>query len=211
MKWRTKKWLYQYNSRLGEIGPTILVPVIFSIFALLSVVGSLIITWIEVIKGEAFISVGNYVIGLFILHVIILVVGVVFPYKLERMSKHHSSKKIPILKKLQMIKEFLKGRSFILIEQDLEKIEGSLLEEHNFPITEKTIKRYETEIVHICEIIKNKKQVELAMVEHATLRAKEIAKEIAESIKKDEDAHIHAIKTREAEIAQEWTEVYLKD
>ena len=40
------------------------------------------------------------------------------------------------------------------------------------------------------------------MVDRAAIRAKEIAKEIAESIKRDEDAHIQAIKTRREEIDQ---------
>lgn len=211
MKWRTKRWLYQYNSRLGEVGPTILIPVCFHLFFLIGWVGSLFLTLIEVIKGEAPISIRNFLMGLFILDVSLLFISVVFPYRLELIAKHHSFKKIPVLKKLNTIKKFLENRHFILREQDLEKIEGSFLEEHNYPITEKIVKHYEIEIEHICEIIKNKKQVELAMVEHAALRAKEIAKEIAESIERDEDAHIHAIKTREAEIAQEWTEIYLKD
>lgn len=211
MKWRTKRWLYQYNSRLGEIGPTVIIPVCFHLFFLIGGVGTLFLILIAVIKGEVPISISNYAMGLFILNVSLLFIGVVFPYRLELIAKHHSFKKIPVLKKLNTIKKFLENRHFILREQDLEKIEGSFLEEHNYPITEKTVKHYEIEIEHICEIIKNIKQVELAMVEHAALRAKQIAKEIAESIERDEYAHIHAIKTREAEIAREWTEVYLKD
>ncbi|MFI2128769.1 hypothetical protein ACH434_01815 [Lysinibacillus fusiformis] len=211
MKWRTKRWLYQYNSRLGEIGPTVIIPVCFHLFFLIGGVGTLFLILISVIQGEVPISISNYAMGLFILNVSLLFIGVVFPYRLELIAKHHSFKKIPVLKKLNTIKKFLENRHFILREQDLEKIEGSFLEEHNYPITEKTVKHYEIEIEHICEIIKNKKQVELAMVEHAALRAKQIAKEIAESIERDEYAHIHAIKTREAEIAREWTEVYLKD
>ena len=211
MKWRTKRWLYQYNSRLGEIGPTVIIPVCFHLFFLIGGVGTLFLILIAVIKGEVPISIINYAMGLFILNVSLLFIGVVFPYRLELIAKHHSFKKIPVLKKLNTIKKFLENRHFILREQDIEKIEGSFLEEHNYPITEKTVKHYEIEIEHICEIIKNIKQVELAMVEHAALRAKQIAKEIAESIERDEDAHIHAIKTREAEIAREWTEVYLKD
>ncbi|QTB28854.1 hypothetical protein [Lysinibacillus sphaericus] len=211
MKWRTKRWLYQYNSRLGEIGPTVIIPVCFHLFFLIGGVGTLFLILIAVIKGEVPISISNYAMGLFILNVSLLIIGVVFPYRLELIAKHHSFKKIPVLKKLNTIKKFLENSHFILREQDLEKIEGSFLEEHNYPITEKTVKHYEIEIEHICEIIKNKKQVELAMVEHAALRAKQIAKEIAESIERDEYAHIHAIKTREAEIAREWTEVYLKD
>jgi len=200
---------------LGEIGPTVIIPVCFHLSFLIGGVGTLFLILIAVIKGEAPISISNYAMGLFILNVSLLFIGVVFPYRLELIAKQHSFKKIPVLKNLNTIKEFLENRHFILRfilrEQDLEKIVGSFLEEHNYPITEKTVKHYEIEIEHICEIIKNKKQVELAMVEHAALRAKEIAKEIAESIERDEDAHIHAIKTREAEIAQEWTEVYLKN
>lgn len=209
MKWRTKKWLYQYNSGLGNIGP-IIFNTFFSFFGLIGVVGSLFLYLIEMIEGEAPISVGTFAMGLFILALTILLIGGLLPITLECIAKHHSFKKIPILKNLKIVKEFLRERSFILREQNLEKIECSFLEEHNYPITEKIVKHYESEIEHICEIIKNKNKVELAMVDHAAIRAKEIAKEIAESIKRDEDAHIQAIKTRREEIDQEWTEVYEK-
>ena len=90
MKWRTKKWLYQYNSGLGNIGPIILIS--FFLFGLIGVVGSLFLYLIEMIEGEAPISVGTYAMGLFILAVTLLLIGGLLPFTLERIAKHHSCK-----------------------------------------------------------------------------------------------------------------------
>lgn len=217
MKWRTKKRLYQYTSSLVEIGSSILTQVVLGAFILLFYFGFFSFDMIQLLtaeelKGKESIDTIDIFMGVFLFCATLFFLFFLLPFGLERMAKQHSYKKIPVLNKLEQIQVFLLDNysRFFLTEQLLEKIEGSFLEEKNYPITESTIMFYKKEIDHICEIIKNANKIEPAMVAHAAIRAKEIAKEIAESIKRDEDTHIQAIKTRRAEIEQEWTEVYEK-
>lgn len=215
MKWSTKKRLYQYTSRLVEIGSSILPKVVLGAFILLFyfIIYSfdlIQLLFTEELKGKESIDIIDILICLFLLCVTLFFIFCLLPFGLERVAKKHSYKKIPVLKKLEQIQVFLLDNysRFFLTEQLLEKIEGSFLEEKNYPITERTITFYKKEIDHICEIIKNAKKIEPAMVDHAASRAKKIAIAITESIEIDEEAHIHSIKARKVEIAQEWTEVY---
>lgn len=146
LKWSTKKRLYQYTSHLVEIGSSILTQVVLGVFILLFYftiysfdVIQLLFT--EELKGKESIDTIDILIGLFLLCVTLFFIFCLLPFGLERVAKQHSYKKIPVLKKLEQINVFLLDNysRFFLTEQLLEKIEGSFLEEKNYPITERTI------------------------------------------------------------------------
>lgn len=215
LKWRFKKFVYSYNRALEDnfANNTIRIT-----GGLLSSIGMFSLSFLGynlflLSSKKQPLNPEFLGLGLLCFFAPIIIVFIIIPMLLDTLVKRDSYKKIPILKDLRILNDFdytsRTGKS-ILNDEDLEKIEGSLLEESNYPTTEALIKNYEMEIIHICKIVKNKRLFDSAMIDHATLRANNILVKIAKCIKSDEENTTKSIQKEKELIASEWAETYKK-